>query len=64
VPVVIRRSDTGETRTLRGGDPAVIVAGPVVEIVMFLFGRDEVRDLAFTGPDDLVPKLTSASLGL
>ncbi len=64
VPVRIRRTDTGAEATLRrGGDPAVL-AGMPSEIVMFLYGRDQHRGLAFTGPDQHVDRLRGAGLGL
>jgi uncharacterized protein (TIGR03085 family) len=62
VPTVLRRSDTGDTAVLRNGADPVTVTGPVVELVMFLFGRTAVRDLAFEGPDDGVAALRSADL--
>ncbi len=63
VPTVIRRSDSADAAALRKGDPAVTVRGPVVELVMFLFGRSEVRDLAFEGPEEGIAALRSADLG-
>lgn len=63
VPVSIRRTDTDDRATLRGGEPSVTVSGPVVELVLVLYGRDQVRDLAFDGPDELVAKVRGASLG-
>ena len=44
VPVVVRRTDTGETATLMPGADPVELSGPVTEIVFYLFGRDQVRD--------------------
>jgi len=35
----------------------------VTEIVFYLFGRDQVRDLAFAGPDDKVAKVRRAEFG-
>ncbi len=64
VPVSIRRSDTDDRSTLRGGEPSVTVSGPVVELVMFLYGRSQVRGLEFDGPDDLVARLRDAGLGI
>ncbi len=64
VPVRIRRSDTGATATLRRGDDPVTVTGPPGEVVLHLFGRSEVRDLTFEGPDDRVAALRRADLGL
>jgi uncharacterized protein (TIGR03085 family) len=63
VPVSIRRSDTDDRATLRGGEPSVTVTGPVVELVLFLYGRSAVRDLTFDGPSALVDRLRAASLG-
>jgi uncharacterized protein (TIGR03085 family) len=63
VPVVVRRTDTGETATLMPGRGAVELSGPVTEIVFYLFGRDQVRDLAFAGPEEKVAKVRRASFG-
>jgi uncharacterized protein (TIGR03085 family) len=64
VPVRIRRSDTGATATLRGGDDPVLVSGLPSEILVFLFGRDRVRDLDLDGPPDRVARLSEADRGL
>jgi uncharacterized protein (TIGR03085 family) len=63
VPVVIRRTDTGATATLRRGADPVIVEGPVSEVALFLFGRSQVRDLTFAGPPERVARLRGAELG-
>jgi uncharacterized protein (TIGR03085 family) len=63
VPVVVRRTDTDDTSTLRPGRDPVELSGPVSEIVMYLHGRDEVREIAFDGPEEKVAKLRRASLG-
>lgn len=63
VPVRIRRSDTGATASLRGGDDPVTLQGPAAEIALFLFGRSQVRDLAFDGPAEKVERLRGAGLG-
>jgi uncharacterized protein (TIGR03085 family) len=64
VPVRIRRSDTGESAVLRGGEDPVGVTGLPSEIVLLLFGRDRVRDLEFEGPEERVAQLRGADLGL
>ena len=64
VPVVIRRSDTSDTATLRAGEDPVVVSGPPAEVVLFLYGRREVRDLAFDGPAESVAALRAARLGV
>ncbi|MBB6626314.1 TIGR03085 family protein [Nocardioides sp. KIGAM211] len=64
VPVRIERTDTGATATLRrGADPAV-VSGLPSEIAFFLFGRDAVRGLSFSGPQERVAKLRRSDLGI
>lgn len=64
VPVVVRRADSGATATLRRGDDPVTVTGPVSELVLFLFGRSEVRELAYDGPPERVAALRDADLGI
>ena len=63
IPVRIRRSDTGETATLRRGDDPATLTGPVQELVMYLFGRDRVQGLELDGPEDRVQALRRADLG-
>ncbi len=64
VPVTIRRSDTGATAVLRRGSDPVVVTGLPSEITVLLFGRDRVRDLAFTGPPERVATLKGSDLGI
>ncbi len=63
-PFRIRRSDTGAEATLSSGDDPVLVSGPPSEVVLFLFGRDQVRDLDFEGPTEAVAKVRGADFGL
>jgi hypothetical protein len=35
----------------------------VTEVVMYLHGRDEVREIRFDGPEEKVAKLRRSSLG-
>lgn len=63
-PVSIVRDDTDATHTLRGGEPSVVITGPVVELVLFLYGRAQVRDLTFEGRDELVAKVRGSDLGM
>jgi uncharacterized protein (TIGR03085 family) len=63
VPVVVRRSDTDETSTLMPGRNPVELSGPVTEVIFYLFGRDQVREIRFDGPEDKVAKLRRAELG-
>jgi uncharacterized protein (TIGR03085 family) len=64
VPTVVRRADTGATATAKKGDDPVTVTAPVVELVLFLFGRSAVRGLAYDGPEDRIAALRSADLGI
>jgi len=63
VPVVARRTDTDETTTLMPGRDPVELSGPVTEIVFYLYGRDQVRELKFDGPEEKVAKVRRASFG-
>ena len=63
VPVVVRRTDTDETTTLLPGRDPVELSGPVSELVMYLHGRDQVRDVSFAGPDEKVARVRRSSLG-
>jgi uncharacterized protein (TIGR03085 family) len=63
VPVVVRRTDTGETSTLLPGRSPVELNGPVSELVVYLHGRDQVRELAFAGPAEKVARVRRSDLG-
>jgi uncharacterized protein (TIGR03085 family) len=63
-PTVVRRGDTGATATARKGPDPVTITAPVVELALFLFGRDAVRDLAFEGPPAAVERVRNADLGV
>lgn len=63
VPVVVRRTDTDETSTLLPGRSPVVLSGPVSEVVIYLHGRDQVRDLSFDGPAEKVAKVRRSDLG-
>ena len=53
VPVVLRRPDGAEL-VAKPGHPAVVVSGPVSELVMHAYGRTEQARVSVEGPDDLV----------
>ena len=64
VPLRFTRSDGSGSVTLRrGGDPVTITGRPS-ELALFLFGRDLVRDLVFTGDDDVVSRVRRAERGI
>jgi uncharacterized protein (TIGR03085 family) len=63
VPVVVRRVDSDATATLMPGRDPVELRGPVTELVMYLHGRDEVRELTFAGPEEKIAKIRRAGLG-
>jgi uncharacterized protein (TIGR03085 family) len=63
-PVELRRTDTSETAVLARGEEPVLIAGLPSELVMFLFGRDQHRDLHFSGTPERVGRLRSAKLGI
>ena len=64
VPLRFARSDgAGSVRLRRGSDPVTITGRPS-ELALFLFGRDLVRDLVFSGDDDLVARVRRAERGV
>jgi uncharacterized protein (TIGR03085 family) len=63
VPTVLRRADTGAETTVRSGADPVTVTGPVVELLLLLFGRSAVKDLSFDGPEEAVAAMRGADLG-
>ena len=66
-PTVLRRADTGDAvvakKGAKDGQSPVTITGDVVEIILFLFGRDSVRGLTFEGPDEAVAAVRAADLG-
>ena len=64
VPLRIRRTDTGDGQTVRPGSDPVEVAGPVSEVVLFIFGRDQVRGLSVEGPPERVAALRGSERGI
>ncbi|MFC6343152.1 TIGR03085 family metal-binding protein [Nocardioides hankookensis] len=62
-PTVVRRADTGDTAVAKKGDDAVTITGDVVELILFLFGRESTQGLVFEGPDEAVAAIRSADLG-
>lgn len=63
-PTVLRRADTGATATARKGPDPVTISGPVVELVLFLFGREQTRELVFEGDPEAVERVRAADLGV
>ena len=65
VPIVVRRSDRpGADATVRRGDDPVVVTGRPSELVLFFFGRQQLRDVTFDGPPTSVTTLRDSDLGL
>jgi uncharacterized protein (TIGR03085 family) len=64
VPVVIERADDGSNAVLRRGADPVVIRGLPSEIVLFLYGRDQLGDLEFSGPAERIAKLKQAKLGI
>jgi len=62
-PTVLRRADTGDSVVAKKGAAPVVITGDVVEIILFLFGREATRDLAFEGPDEAIDAVRAADLG-
>jgi uncharacterized protein (TIGR03085 family) len=63
VPVVLRRPDGAEL-VVKPGHPAVVVSGPVSELVMHAYGRADQARVTIEGPDDLVARFSDTPLGV
>ena len=46
------------------GEPMVTVSGPIGELVLFVYGRQDHARVEFVGPDDAVAQLRSAEFGI
>jgi uncharacterized protein (TIGR03085 family) len=62
VPARIARSDRAglSARFSRGDGDPVVVTGPVVELVMWAFGRTALRDVTLDGPADALARLEAS----
>ncbi|MFV0307981.1 MAG: TIGR03085 family metal-binding protein [Desertimonas sp.] len=64
-PVGISIEPNGHPGTrLKDDDPTVAIVGPVGEIVLFLFGRQTVAEVALEGPGATVDLLRTVELGI
>ena len=64
LPIVVRRSDRpGVEARVRKGDGPVVVTGRPSELVLFFFGRDQLRDVTFDGPPEAISRLRGADRG-
>lgn len=61
--VQLRRSDTGQTATIKPGTPTVTLVGEPLEMLLRLFGRSEVV-LDVEGTDDAVASFEAAQFGV
>ncbi len=64
-PVGITFEAPGDRRAvLHEGDPMVTVSGPVGELSLFAYGRQDAARVEFAGPDDAVEAARNASFGI
>jgi uncharacterized protein (TIGR03085 family) len=63
-PLRITRSDGSGSATLRRGSEPVTITGRPSELALFLFGRTQVRDLVFSGPEESISAVRGADLGI
>ncbi len=54
----------GRTVTARSGTPMVTVHGPVGELALFVYGRQDAAQVELDGPPDAVDALRNASFGI
>lgn len=64
VPFRVARSDGAGSAAIRRGNEPVTITGRPSELALFLFGRTQVRDLVFSGPEESIAAIRGADLGL
>jgi hypothetical protein len=62
-PLVVERSDTGATMTLKRGN-GVVLRGLPSEIALFLYGRQDHSQVEVDGDPTAVAKVRRADLGI
>jgi uncharacterized protein (TIGR03085 family) len=62
VRVVVRREDGEEHAAGKGTE--VVIAGPVQELVLELYGRRTVAQVTYAGPPDAVDRVRAAEFGI
>ena len=63
VRVVLRRED-GQEHAAGRGDEVVVISGPAGELVLELYGRRSVAQVAYEGPDAAVARVRAAEFGI
>lgn len=64
VGVEVRNASTGQTFTARRGQPMVHITGEPGELLLYLFGRQEVAEVELDGAPAAIQCVTSAKIGL
>jgi uncharacterized protein (TIGR03085 family) len=62
--LMLRNSETGQTVRARRGAPEVCIAGEPGELLLYLFGRQDVAEVDLNGPGDAVEAVTRTKFGL
>jgi uncharacterized protein (TIGR03085 family) len=62
--LVLHRTDGPGQVVARKGEPAVTVAGPAAELLLYGFGRRSAARVELTGDPDLIATVTKTPLGL
>ncbi len=64
VPVSLARADTDDVSVASKGDEPAVVRGLPTELALFVYGRPDVADVSFDGPQAAVRRLTKQHFGL
>ena len=64
VGIVLQPTDGRDPVTAKEAVPSVTVTGPVGELVLFAFGRQQVSEVELEGDDRAVDAVRSGSFGI
>lgn len=62
--LVLQRQGTSQAIRARRGQPSALICGPPAELLLYLFGRQDVAQVEVSGPAEAVEAVRSAQFGI
>ena len=60
----LERAGTGERVSVRSGEPRARLSGPPGELLLYVFGRQDVAEVEVSGPQEAVAALRGTHFGM